>query len=113
MWSEVSAGKFSFYLDGERRAVGIVNFTWCVCVDQRLVRSIESLTQTRVSLTRYKVHCNGRQEQDTAVRLGTTEGTPGCCEILFFSLCGGERKKWNTVMENKKPDPSKKKLVLR
>jgi hypothetical protein len=30
------------------------------------------------------------QEQDTTVPLVITEGTPGCCEILFSSLCGGE-----------------------
>ena len=55
----VGAGKFPFTWMVE--GGGIVNFTWCVCVDQRLVRNIEvRLTQIRVSLTRYKVHCNGR-----------------------------------------------------
>ena len=88
----------------------MVNFTG-VCVDQqRLVRRMEGITQTRVSSTRYKVHCTVDQEQNMTVALATTEGTPGCCEILFSSLCGGEGKKWNIVMENKKPDPSKKKV---
>jgi hypothetical protein len=40
--------------------------------------------------------------------LGITEGTPGCCEILFSSLSGGERKKWNTVMRTKNQTLPKK-----